>query len=159
MRTIKINTNDLRVAKSPDVLYTKGIGSCVAIALYDNSCRIGGLAHISLPVQKDDEPEPNLHKYAGIAVDALLRIMERIGALRVFTVAKIIGGGNMFRFDLNPNDDIGMQNVAAVRDALEQNQIPVVRVDVMGSEGRNVTFDLSDGSVKVTGIDRKEIIL
>lgn len=159
MRIIKVNMNDLHIGKSPALLQTNGLGSCVAIALYDVSQRIGGLAHISLPIKTDEEPEQNLHKYAGIAIDALLRIMERMGALRIFTVAKIVGGGNMFDIDLDPKDDIGQLNVAAAREALVQNQISIVREDVLGAESRNVTFDLSNGMVKVTGPGREEEIL
>ena len=121
LKTINVNTNDLRVGKAPDVLQTRGLGSCVAIALYDPNCRIGGLAHISLPAKADDSPEQNLHKYAGIAVNTLLRIMQQRGAVRISTIAKIVGGGNMFTFDPEPHDDIGRLNVAAVRDILNQN--------------------------------------
>lgn len=159
MRTIKVNTNDLRVGKSPDVLYTKNIGSCVAIALYDMGKRIGGLAHVSLPAKIDTEPDENLHKYAGIAIDALLRIMARLGCLRRFTVAKIVGGGNMFDTDLEPHNDVGRLNVAAAREALYQNQIPITKEDVLGTESRNVSFDLSKGRVKVTSPGGGETIL
>ena len=159
MKTINVNTNDLRVGKSPAVMQTKGIGSCVAIALYDLNKQIGGLAHISLPAKTDDEPEENLHKYAGIAVNSLLRMMEGMEARKVSIVAKVVGGGNMFPFDPDPNDDIGRLNVAAVRDALNQNQIPIVREDVLGSEGKNIRFDLSSGRVRVTGPDRREVHL
>ncbi len=158
-RTIKVTPDDLKVGKSPDVLYTKGIGSCFAIALYDTHKRIGGLAHISLPAKMDDKPEVNLHKYAKIAIDALLRIMARIGGLKAFTVAKIVGGGNMFDFDLEPINDIGRANVAAIRDALSKKQIPIIGEDVLGTESRNVAFELSNGIVKVTGPCRMERIL
>jgi len=141
------------------VIQTKGLGSCVALMLYDRGKRVGGLAHISLPVKTDEEPEENLHKYAGFAIDALLRIMERTGVLKGSVVAKIVGGGNMFGFDLDLVDDVGRQNVTAIRDALGQNQIPIIREHVFGTAGRNVVFDLSSGSVRVSGPDKKEIIL
>ena len=149
-RTIKVMTNDLRVGKSPDVLYTKGIGSCVAIALYDTHKRIGGLAHISLPAKVNDKPEANLHRYAKIAIDSLLKAMEGMGGSKTFIVATIVGGGNMFGFTLAPINDIGRLNVVAVRDALRRHQLPIIGEEVLGTEGRNVFFNLENGVVKVT---------
>ena len=46
---VRVNVADLAVAASESVLLTIGLGSCVAIALYDPATRIGGLAHILLP--------------------------------------------------------------------------------------------------------------
>lgn len=156
MRTIAVASNTLRVSSSPDILKTKGIGSCVAIALFDARKRIGGLAHISLPAKTDNVPEQNLHKYAEIAIETLLENMQQRGTRRGSIVAKIVGGGNMFAFAPNPRDDIGRLNVEAVRNILHQNQVVIVSEDVFGKVGKSVAFDLSDGCVRVTEAGRKE---
>ncbi|MCR4947175.1 MAG: chemotaxis protein CheD, partial [Lachnospiraceae bacterium] len=47
---IKVGMADLKVAgTSDDVLITLGLGSCIGIALYDPTIKLGGLAHIMLP--------------------------------------------------------------------------------------------------------------
>ena len=48
-REIVVRVSDMAVATADEVLVTVGLGSCVAIMLYDPDARIGGLAHILLP--------------------------------------------------------------------------------------------------------------
>ena len=150
IRTVRVETGSLVVGSCPDILCTRAVGSCVAIALYDRRRRAGGLAHISLPAKMGEEPEQNLHCYAGIAVDTLLGIMCRSGSRTCHITAKIAGGGNMFGLDLQPKEDVGWLNVCATREALIRNGIPIVAEDVLGNRGRNVDFDLTDGTMKIT---------
>ena len=46
---LRVKVADYAVASGNAVISTIGLGSCVAIMLYDGSSRIGGLAHILLP--------------------------------------------------------------------------------------------------------------
>jgi chemotaxis protein CheD len=46
---VPVRIGDVKVAAGPSVLFTIGLGSCVAVALYDPERRIGGLAHAMLP--------------------------------------------------------------------------------------------------------------
>ncbi len=46
---IKVGMADYKVGRHPANLITYGLGSCVGIAMYDSSAKIGGLAHIMLP--------------------------------------------------------------------------------------------------------------
>ena len=46
---VNIGIADLNVVKSPDVLATYALGSCIGICLYDAEAKIAGLAHIMLP--------------------------------------------------------------------------------------------------------------
>ena len=46
---IKVGMADLKVGKSPDVLTTLGLGSCVGVAIYDPVTKISGLLHCMLP--------------------------------------------------------------------------------------------------------------
>jgi chemotaxis protein CheD len=148
-RKMRVENNNLRVTRSPHVLETAGIGSCVAIAIYDCVHRLGGLAHISLPAKTDFDPEENLYKYAEIALVSLLGIMESLGGEKRSMVAKIAGGGNMMDFDPDPNYDIGTLNVEAVRGVLKSEGLALVGEDVFGSRSRHLIFDLADGSVTI----------
>ena len=44
-----VRVADLQVAGTGETLITVGLGSCVAIVLYDAVARIGGMAHVLLP--------------------------------------------------------------------------------------------------------------
>ena len=48
-RELVVRVADLRIGVAEDVLVTVGLGSCVAIVLYDAEARVGGLAHVLLP--------------------------------------------------------------------------------------------------------------
>ena len=48
---VRVKVADYAVRRGELVLTTIGLGSCVAIALYDRDAHVGGLAHILLPSQ------------------------------------------------------------------------------------------------------------
>ena len=43
---INVNMGELKVVHNPVILQSIGLGSCIAICLYDKTKNIGGLAHI-----------------------------------------------------------------------------------------------------------------
>jgi chemotaxis receptor (MCP) glutamine deamidase CheD len=51
----RITIAQVRIDQSPAILKAYGLGSCVAVALYDPEARIGGLGHLLLP----NRPERN----------------------------------------------------------------------------------------------------
>lgn len=46
---IDIKIGEVKVVKPPIRLRASALGSCVAVVLYDNVERIGGMAHVMLP--------------------------------------------------------------------------------------------------------------
>ncbi len=53
----RVGIADLAAA-TEGTLTTIGLGSCVAIVLYDAQARVGGLAHVLLPA-RDPDPDPD----------------------------------------------------------------------------------------------------
>src|SRR5690606_1792471 len=86
---IKVGIADWRVDREPKQLVTLGLGSCVGIALYDASTRIGGLAHIMLPDSSQFQNKTNPAKYADLAIPAMLEEMLKRGAKKSAITAKI----------------------------------------------------------------------
>jgi chemotaxis protein CheD len=143
---------DLKVARDPAILSTHGLGSCLAIALYDPEARAGGLAHVMLPVPELSRDTTQLAKFPRTAVPAMLEQMLTLGCLRSRTVAKIAGGANMFSALLKnaaQGSNIGARNVAETRMVLSSLAIPVVAEDTGGDYGRSVELNLSTGIVMV----------
>ena len=91
-KVIKVGMADLSTAKEPDILTTLGLGSCVGIALYDPSTKVGGLAHIMLPDSKQIKNNENKAKFADTAIEVLVQAMIKKGARKNRIVAKIAGG-------------------------------------------------------------------
>ncbi|NOZ58192.1 MAG: chemotaxis protein CheD [Euryarchaeota archaeon] len=134
------------VAKSPAVLVSLGLGSCVGVAMYDPVSRVGGLAHVMLPSINGTARVANPGKYADAAIKLMLEEMVRKGAARERIVAKIAGGATMFR---NCTSSIGERNVESVREVLKREGIRIVGEDTGRDYGRSIEFDLSTGELLV----------
>ena len=150
MTVMEVAMADLRVTTEPTVLVTRFLGSCVAIALYDGSNRVGGLAHVMLPSSISRRPGERPGKFADTAVPSMLDGMESIGADRCEIVAKVAGGARMFkRVDPDKVLNMGQKNVEASLSALERAGIAVSAMDVGGGHGRTVELKTTDGTVRV----------
>lgn len=155
VRQVNVRVADLAAAAGPEtVLQTVGLGSCVAIALYDRATRVGGLAHVLLPTLAQTRDRSNPAKVAETAVPALVEAMRASGAgePRRYT-ARLIGGASMFGSLLQGGGtNVGERNVVAAREALAQAGIAVTGEDVGGDHGRSVFLHLADGRVHVRSL-------
>ncbi|WP_435349052.1 chemotaxis protein CheD [Haloarchaeobius sp. HRN-SO-5] len=143
----------VRGKESEDTLKSYGLGSCLAIALYDPDSEIGGLAHVMLPDgDAADGADTQPGKYADTAIRAMLRRMVEKGASYTSVEAKIAGGSDMFEFE-SFGDGVGNRNVAAAKDELEKLGVPILSEDVGGNKGRTVEFDVSTGTLAVRTAD------
>ncbi|HJU90081.1 MAG TPA: chemotaxis protein CheD [Gemmatimonadaceae bacterium] len=157
---IRVRVADFAVATDPAVLSTVGVGSCVAIALFDLDRRVGGLAHVLLPSETMARDRTNRAKFPATAIPLLLERMRTLGARPAHVVAKIAGGASMFTNLLNKGGpQIGERNVAATRHSLEKAGIPIQAQDVGGDYGRSIYFHLSDGRLFVRSVIKGDVIL
>ncbi|MCB2288827.1 chemotaxis protein CheD [Clostridium sp. CS001] len=156
---IKVGIADLNIAFSPDKLITVGLGSCVGIAIYDKTTRLGGLAHIMLPDSSQFNTVTNQAKFADLAIPILVEDMIKKGAKLRNMTAKIAGGASMFNFsDKSIIMDIGNRNGIAVKNALKILSIPILAEDVGGNKGRTLIFDTESGilSIRTVGMGTTE---
>jgi chemotaxis protein CheD len=157
---IRVKVAECAVGRDEQILITIGLGSCVAIALYDSTARIGGLAHTLLPDETMARDRTNPAKFAASAVTLLLAEMTRLGADAKRIRAKLVGGSSMFANLLPAGGiNIGDRNIAAARRALEQNGIRIVAEDVGSDHGRSVHFHLDDGRVEVRSLKKGNRVL
>jgi chemotaxis protein CheD len=155
--TVTVGISELSVAKAPDILVTYALGSCVGICLYDPVTRIGGLAHIMLPSSKMSLRKDDTSKFADAAIVELIREMEKMGARRSRITAKIAGGAQMFSgITASSIANIGQRNVAAVRETLAEQRIPIVGEDVGKDYGRTLYFYPEDGRVTIKSANKGE---
>lgn len=158
---IKVGMADLNVCKAPNSLTTLGLGSCVGVALYDKNTKITGLAHIMLPSSKEISNNSNIAKFADTGIVETVRLMKQLGANTEHLVAKIAGGAQMFAFSLKNNDmlNVGNRNVIAVKEKLNELNIPIIAEDTGLDYGRTVIIDSNTGiyTIKSVGKPVKEI--
>lgn len=152
----KVGISDYKASRSPHKLITLGLGSCVGIALYDSSNKVGGLSHIMLPNSTQFKNNGNKGKFPDTAIPLLLEEMVCLGAQKKFIVAKIAGGASMFTsVDKQLSSNIGERNVEQTLEILKKLGIKVLASDVGGNQGRTVIFDTEGGIVWIRTLGRK----
>ena len=157
---IKVGMADLKTAKAPDTLTTLGLGSCIGIALWDPTTKIGGLAHIMLPDSTKIRNNSNIAKFADTGIVELVRQMEALGVPRRRMVAKIAGGAKMFEVSgMTSVGNIGEKNAIASKKTLQELGIPILAEDTGLNYGRTVELDCSNGDyiIKAVGKSVKKI--
>lgn len=143
---IIVGMADLNVTRSPGILTTLGLGSCVGIALYDPLNKIAGLAHIMLPDSTQIQNNSNIAKFADTAMVKLINDMVMLGAKKINMKAKIAGGAQMFAFDsTNSSMRIGERNIESVIRNLHMHNIPLIARETGDTFGRTVELYSEDG--------------
>jgi chemotaxis protein CheD len=156
-----VGLGEVRVIKGltepVETLVAYGLGSCVAICLFDAGSRVAGMAHVVLP-GADPTGAPNA-KYARSAVPAMIAKMQSAGAgdPRRY-VARLAGGAQILKLGgTGSMPRIGDQNGIAVQEALLANGILVQGSDLGGSKGRSVWFNPDEGGqIRVRSVGSAE---
>jgi chemotaxis protein CheD len=140
-------------------LVAHGLGSCIALCLFDPVSKVAGLAHVVLP-GSDPSNAPNA-KFAGSALPALMLAMRKAGGARDPRryQARLAGGAHVLDIETSGGlQPIGDQNVSAVKAALAAAEVPIVAEHVGGGRGRTVWFDPRDnGRIRVKPIGEAEV--
>jgi len=136
-----------------DVITSSGIGSCIALVIYDPINMTGGLAHIMLPAFTGSSYKLHPYAYADSAVKVFITRLTGIGSDKKSLVAKAAGGANMFTNNHPGTQTVGEQNVLSVKLILEKYKIPLIGADLGGKKGRSVELKLIDGGLFVSTIE------
>lgn len=123
-----------------------GLGSCIALILFDYKNNVSGMSHILLPKSRQNKTINFPHKYADLSAKLLIQELINHGAMRKNIKAIIVGGSKIFDLDEN---FMGINNTEAIKKELEKLEIKIIGENTGGSEGRAVIFDTKDFSVYV----------
>ncbi|MCK5690126.1 chemotaxis protein CheD [Myxococcota bacterium] len=130
------------------------LGSCVGVALWDPSTKIGALAHVMLP--RNPGGDDKKAKYADTVLPPLMDSMKTMGAASGGFNAKLAGGASViFAEGIHPAMQVGERNIEVIRQELKALQIPVVGEDVGGTIGRKMLVDLDTFRVRVKMLSRQ----
>lgn len=152
-KIINIEMAQGAVGKSGESIRTSGVGSCVVITIYDPVNKIGGMAHAMLPIFPINTANPDtkvLLKYADSAIKELVRQMNARGGKQSYYKAKLVGGAKMFKILGNDNNAIGIKNVEAAKNTLNEMRLTLESEDTGGTVGRTVLFEIHSGIVSVS---------
>lgn len=152
---IKVGMADLNICKSPDSITTLGLGSCIGIALYDPTTKIGGLAHIMLPDSTKLKNNTNIAKFADTGIQELYDRLLKAGVNKTRLVAKIAGGARMFEVSgLSDVGNVGERNAQASRDKLKQLGIRLIAEDCGLNYGRTVELHCDTGEYYIKAVGK-----
>lgn len=152
---IKVGMADLKTGKAPDILTTLGLGSCIGIALWDPTTKIGGLAHVMLPDSTKIRNNSNIAKFADTGITELVRQIEAMGVPRKRLVAKIAGGARMFEVSGSTSvGNIGEKNALASKQKLQELGIPILAEDTGLNYGRTVELNCENGDYVIKAVGK-----
>ena len=153
MKEVIVKVAECAAERGYGVLVTLGLGSCVAIMLYDPQTKAGAMAHVLLPSISLARDITNRAKFPETAVPLLVERLKALGADPRRLVAKLAGGASMFSQLVTPGTiQMGERNVLASRSALRAAAIPIIRESVGGDRGRSVRFHMKDGRVEIRSV-------
>ncbi len=157
-----VSIGELKLGNSPnDLLVAYGLGSCVAICVYDAVAGIGGMIHSLLPQSaKNNGATAPTAKFVDEGVPLLLEAVKNAGAQTSRLEVYVCGGAQMlsapgFKNTLN----IGERNVAAAETALAAAGLRIRGRDTGGTSGRTVKLRIDSGEITVKTLGQGEKVL
>ncbi len=145
---ITVDTGNIKVSDNSTTLITSALGSCVAITIYDQVQKLGGMLHYILPENPGGKKK---EKYADTGIKLLLEKILELNAKKKDLVAKMVGGAIMFEeFMDDIENSIGKRNVKKGKEVIKDLGIKLLSQDVGGNYGRSVKFQLSNGHIYIS---------
>ncbi|MCP4022042.1 MAG: HDOD domain-containing protein [Desulfobacteraceae bacterium] len=148
--TEHIAAGQYRVGKQIENIYQAYLGTCLGVAIYDKSKKIGGMIHILLP----DPPSLGIvefpEKYASTGVPLLISELLNLGARLENLKATIAGGalvGPVSQQDINL--DIGGRSTEIVVTFLETAGIKVIKSETGGFFTCTLELDMKTGTTQI----------
>lgn len=140
----------LIVADKPYYITTL-LGSCVAVCLFDQRLKIGGMNHFLLP--NWDGKGLASPKYGNIAINQLIEKLERLGSRKKDLISKTFGGANVLGNNSNIFQ-IGERNIKIAGDLLDEYGIAIKAASTGGFLGRKIIFNTFTGEVRMKYISK-----
>jgi chemotaxis protein CheD len=147
---ITVSMADLQVCNDDAaVLAAYALGSCIGVAVWDPTSRIGGMMHVMLPSSQTGGSSgwARPAMFADTAVPLLVGRLVQLGCAKENLVVKIAGGGQLLAE--SKQLAIGSRNVVAVRAAFAAQQLEVTGEDVGGTKSRSLKMHVGTGRVVV----------
>ncbi|HSW58080.1 MAG TPA: chemotaxis protein CheD [Dehalococcoidales bacterium] len=154
-RMINVGLGEMSVTRDTTVVLSCiGLGSCIAVCVYDPFTKSGGLAHMLLPLgRKDNDISSPSVKYIDTGVPLFINQVIKQSSGRENLIVKVIGGATMLQVPGGGLLDIGQRNIQEIKAALAKEKIPILGWDVGGTAGRSVHFFLDTGRIMIKALN------
>ncbi len=146
-KEITLHVGGVHASAEPTVIKTL-LGSCVAVCLWDERARVGGMNHFLLPDGRPDGPRDEATRFGVHAMDCLVGEMLKLGADPRRVIAKVFGGASVLAL-AGTAGSVPQANVAFVRAYLTREGVPVGATSVGGTLPRQIRFFTDTGKALV----------
>jgi chemotaxis protein CheD len=159
LKEIVVNTGEVKYSRYPVIFSSTGVGSCVVVFIYDVKRKIGGVAHIMLPILTQFSNE-NVGLFANTSTSLLISKLVDCGAETSTLKAKIIGGANIFDWAEGCEfSGLGKRNIENVKRELLRQKVYLAAEEVGGTAGKTVKCCTNTGQVLIKSEKFKETII
>ena len=144
-----IVVGDVFTSKRPHEVSTT-LGSCIAVCLWDNQARLGGMNHFALP--SGVSCHRKVASFGVHAMELLINQIMGLGGDRRRFQAKVFGGAHVLSDE--GEDCVGTRNGKFIKDFLETENIPIASEYLGGDRGMKVLFETHTGRARMKLLDR-----
>jgi len=124
------------------------LGSCVAVCLYDERGKFGGMNHYMLP---SGNHQTKLEKYGDYSIQKLYEGMLIKGSRPEHLTASVIGGAAVTSF-LGSGMNIAEKNIKLAFDFLSKLNLNISLKEVGGHRGRRLSFQNWNNKIEIKKI-------
>ncbi|MHA1729004.1 MAG: chemotaxis protein CheD [Promethearchaeota archaeon] len=125
-----------------------GIGTCVAVYMYDLIMGNYMMAHTVLPRIEEFRLRNKYNlpgKFVDVAINLMLKTLIKEKSKKTNIKCKLVGGAEIF----NTSIQMGKRNIQTAHELLKENAIPIIAEDVGGLKGRSVMSFNSDATINI----------
>ena len=157
---ILVDLADIKVSDNKDgFISTMGLGSGVAVAIYDPQVRVGGMLHFLLPDSQLDRKRAldNPYIYADTGIPLLFRRAYKLGAEKERILCRLAGGGSV----IDPDHllEFGARNTERAIEILNKNGVQVKGQCLGGVQSMVLRLHLRDGRTVAVKSNGEEVVL
>jgi len=145
-----IPAGSFKAGKAEPVTYQAFLGTCVGVALFDKTMRVGGMIHIILPEPPSESNVDFPEKYASTGLPLLINKLINMGASRENLQATIAGGalvGPVSNLDINL--DLGGRSADIAQAILKANNIKINKSETGGFFMSSLNLDMKNGDTLI----------
>jgi chemotaxis protein CheD len=146
-KIVTIYSGDYYISNDSNVVICTVLGSCIAVCLYDDLMRIGGMNHFMLP-RAWEHHVSEFGRFGLQSMEIMLSKFYKMGTIHSNLKAKVFGGARMLELSSAESEkDVATSNINFILNYLRQKQISIVARDLGGVAGRKIYYVLENNKV------------
>jgi chemotaxis protein CheD len=133
-----------------EVIVTHGLGSCVAVCIFDPVAHVAAMLHFMLPEARINVERARQQPatFADTGIPLLFQSAYRYGLEKRRAIVKLVGGAEITA-SVDSAFRTGQRNALAAKQVLWRNGVLVNAEDTGGNTARTVQLSVQDGRVHV----------